>query len=482
MGLRGKIEVLTSEARELLATAALDILATMGLTVHHEEVLANMQAMGCDVDFTSHVAKIPESVILPIIEEQKAKQERPKQPETAAERSAKPYTASFYHNAPFYLDWAAGEKRYGTHDDALAMIRLADVLPEVSTVSCPLMLMGVDSRVEPLHTQALLIRNARNYGSVDIPLPNMVEYFAELGRIVANDAGRFMPGVQFTISPMSLDKRTCDLVAAKAKHGAHYESGSQATAGGNSPVTVAGTVAQAAAEILAGWVAARAIKPDIDLYGICCTGVIDMATGNATFSSPETVLQDAAIVQLFESEFGGHTRAVGQSYIGPKVPGIQATMERAFKTMALGSMLGGFASVGAGVLDSGNVFSPTQAMLDIDYGKMLWSFNKGFDVNEDTIGLDTIRDVLAGGRSMFLDTPHTMAHFREALWFPELLSRVPTAETNSDCDRLLAAADEKWRAALAGYEQVEIDPAVDKAISELMTRAEQDLLSRSSEY
>lgn len=472
----GRIELLTDADRALLVSSALEILANVGLTVHHEGVLSSMEAMGCRVDHAARVARIPESVITPIIEEQKAKDQRPEPVVTFAQRSARRYSASFYHNAPFFLDWTKGEKRYGNCTDALDMVRLADVLAEVRSASCPLMMMELDPRVEPLHAQALLIRNARAYGSVDIPGPEQVEYFAEMGRIVAGDPGRFMPGVQFTISPMTIDHRTCELVMAKANYGGHYESGSQATSGGNAPVTAAGTVALAAAEILAGWVAARAMVPGIDLYGICCTGVIDMATGNATFSSPETVLQDAAIVQLFESEFGGHTRAVGQSYIGAKVPGIQATLERAFKTMSLGSMFGGFGSVGAGVLDNGNVFSPTQAMLDMDYGRMLWSFNRGIGVTEELIGMDTIKAVAGSGKNMFLDCEHTVEHFRDALWIPQLLTRVPTEETHSDADRLLAAADARWRAALESYEPFELDAHVDKALTDLIERAERELL------
>jgi len=474
--LYGRIELLTDTDRAQLAAAAFEILARIGLTVHHEGVLRGMEAMGCKVDFAAHVARIPEGVIAPIIEEQKAKDQRPEPAVTAAQRSARPYSASFYHNAPFILDWAKGEKRYGNRQDALDMVRLADVLPEVGSASCPLMMMELDPRIEPLHAQALLVRNARSYGSVDIPGPELVEYFAEMGRIVAGNSGRFMPGIQFTISPMTIDRRTCELVMAKARHGGHYESGSQATSGGNAPVTAAGTIALASAEILAGWVAARAMVPGIDLYGICCTGVIDMSSGNATFSSPETVLQDAAIVQLFETEFGGHTRAVGQSYIGAKAPGIQATMERAFKTMSLGSMFGGFGSVGAGILDNGNVFSPTQAMMDIEYGRMLRHFNRGIEVTEELIGFDTIQSVAGSGRNMFLDTEHTVEHFRDALWLPKLLTRTPTEDTRSDADRLLAAADQKWRAALRTYEPFELDPAVDTALTDLIERAERELL------
>lgn len=474
--MRNRIELLADTDCERLAGAAFEILKDVGLHVQHEGVLREMGGLGCRVDMSRRRAFIPERVVLPIIEEQ-SRLPRPAGPETYEERSARPYSASFYHNAPFLLDWATGEKRYGSRNDALEMVRLADALPEVATASCPLMMMEVDPRIEPLHTQAMLIRNARRYASVDIPLPSQVKYFAELGQVVAGDPGRFMPGVHFTISPMTIDARTCELVTEKAKHGAHYESGSQATAGGNAPVTAAGTVALAAAEILAGWVAARAMCPGIELYGIVCTGAIDMATGNATFSSPETVLQDAAVVQLFEKKLGGRTRAVGVSYIDAKVPGIQATMERALKTMGLGAMFGGFGSVGAGILDNGNVFSPAQAMLDIEYGKMLWHFNRGIDTSDSAIGLDSMMELISSGTNLFLGSDHTLRHFREAIWQPELIRRSPAPDAKPDTDRLLAAADERWRAALTNYEPVHLDREVDAAISDILRRAEQELLA-----
>jgi trimethylamine--corrinoid protein Co-methyltransferase len=47
---------------------------------------------------------------------------------------------------------------------------------------------------------------------------------------------------------------------------------------------------------------------------------------------------------------------------------------------------------------------------------------QGFEVNEETLALDVIENAVGGGQA-FLASEHTVDHFRQAHWFPELLDR-----------------------------------------------------------
>jgi len=46
---------------------------------------------------------------------------------------------------------------------------------------------------------------------------------------------------------------------------------------------------------------------------------------------------------------------------------------------------------------------------------------RGFELSDETFALDVIRSVGPGGT--FLAEPHTVQHFRQELWFPQLLDR-----------------------------------------------------------
>jgi len=48
-------------------------------------------------------------------------------------------------------------------------------------------------------------------------------------------------------------------------------------------------------------------------------------------------------------------------------------------------------------------------------------FRRGIDVNAETIAADLIKEVEPG--DTFLDSMHTVQHFRQEMWFPTLLHR-----------------------------------------------------------
>jgi len=74
-----------------------------------------------------------------------------------------------------------------------------------------------------------------------------------------------------------------------------------------------------------------------------------------------------------------------------------------------------------GQLESELTFSPAQAVLDDEMIAYARRYERGIDVNDDTLALGVTRDVGIGGS--FLDSDHTLANFRDELWEPTLLFR-----------------------------------------------------------
>ena len=79
-------------------------------------------------------------------------------------------------------------------------------------------------------------------------------------------------------------------------------------------------------------------------------------------------------------------------------------------------MLGfmGFGPVG--VVGNGVGLSLEQCILNDESVKYLSRMLRGFEVNDETLALDLIKEVGIGGN--FLAEEHTVKHFREELWPP----------------------------------------------------------------
>lgn len=73
---------------------------------------------------------------------------------------------------------------------------------------------------------------------------------------------------------------------------------------------------------------------------------------------------------------------------------------------------------GAGILESYLTLSFEQLVLDLDQIAMVRRLVEGIDVNDESLALDTIDEVGPGG--FFLDSGHTMQHYRDGFFIPRV--------------------------------------------------------------
>ena len=187
-------------------------------------------------------------------------------------------------------------------------------------------------------------------------------------------------------------------------------------AGVSGPTTLAGTLAQQNAEVLAGIVLTQLVRPGTPvLYG-AATSNVDMRNANPAVGSPESALSIAACAQLAR-HYGLPSRGGGALTDSP-IPDAQSNYERMFTLLT--SILCGinYLMHGLGILESYLTMSYEQFVLDLDLLAMVRRFVNGFEISDETLALDTIHAVGPGG--FFLDAAHTMRHYREAHFFPQI--------------------------------------------------------------
>ncbi len=262
-------------------------------------------------------------------------------------------------------------------------------------------------------------------------------------------------------SPLLYDTAMLEGLLAFARYGQPILITPFVMAGVTGPTTLAGTLAQHNAEVLAGLCLVQLLRPGTPvLYGTA-TSNVDLRNGNPAIGSPESA-QSIAICAQLARHYNLPCRGGGSLTDSPIVDA-QSNYERMFTLLT--SVLSGvhFLMHGLGILESYLTLSYAQFVLDLDLLGMVRQLVRPFPINEDTLALETIDAIGPGGH--FLAAPHTMQHFREAHFFPQVGLRLPVEqwEANGSQDATQRAT-ERCRELLASYEQPEMETAVADAL------------------
>ncbi|MEL6608960.1 MAG: trimethylamine methyltransferase family protein [Pseudomonadota bacterium] len=233
--------------------------------------------------------------------------------------------------------------------------------------------------------------------------------------------------------------------------------------GAMAPVSVAGTLVQVLAEVLAGIAYSQLIRPGSPaIFGTFVTS-IDMNSGAPTFGTPEAsqILYGAG--QLAR-RLGLPFRS-GGGLCGSKLPDAQAGYETANTLNA--ALMGGvnFMLHSCGWLEGGLVSSFEKFVMDADQLGTLHKMAAGVSTDENGLAMDAIREVGPGGH--YLDCAHTHANYKDAFWRSEVLDYKPfetwADEGARDTQSLAAARVEKM---LEAYVAPPLDPAIYAALTE----------------
>jgi trimethylamine--corrinoid protein Co-methyltransferase len=107
-------------------------------------------------------------------------------------------------------------------------------------------------------------------------------------------------------------------------------------------------------------------------------------------------------------------------YPDAKTPGLEAGIQSAFNTIP--AILAGSLGIECfGILSGAEMNSPVQLVIDNEYAGALKRFARGFEVNEETLAFDLIKEIGPGG--FFAGTEHTVAHYRTEHWQPTIFAR-----------------------------------------------------------
>jgi len=406
-------KILSEQEVQKLHSAALDILNTIGLKVDSERVRKMLEEAGATVNHETMMVCFPPNLVDESVK--KAPQRviygarNPKYDlilEPGGDTFCRPLIG-----AEGYIDLETGKYRHVQLSDVKDWVILVDALENISYHGGPYpadppLDEGGDVRVLRIllentekHTAAYSGKNPKKY----------MKYMIELALAVMGSAEELKKRPIFnlivgTLSPLELDELTTDTLFLYGKYGIPIELVPMPIAGGTGPVTVAGLTLLSHTELLAGIAVAEIANPGAPMVYRPGPVVLDMSTAAGLEGTVENAMISAAQVQLMRETYGIPTNMIGQ-VTDSLIPDGQSMIERVFNTL-LPALAGANIVSGAGQVEHVYTLDPVQLVIDDEIAGMTKRILRGFEVNDDTLGLEALARVGPGGN--FLSDDHTL--------------------------------------------------------------------------
>ena len=242
--------------------------------------------------------------------------------------------------------------------------------------------------------------------------------------------------------------------------------------GAMAPVTVAGTLTQVLAEVLAGVAYNQLVRPGAPVIAGAFVTSIDMNSGAPTFGTPEAAHITYGAGQLVR-RLGLPYRS-GGAFCGSKLPDAQAAYETA-NSLNMALLAGvNFMLHACGWLEGGLVSSYEKFVMDADQLGTLHHLAQGVHMDLNGQAMDAIREVGPGGH--YLGCEHTQANFKSAFWRSDLFDYKPFETWAEEGARdTQALAGERVKKMLGDYQQPDLDIGVSDALTDFVARRKSEM-------
>ncbi len=472
-----RLEILSDSEIQNIKDASLAILRDTGVMVHHTEILQLLGRAGAKVDTNNNIVRLPENLVEDCIGRAGKKYILHGRDKNRTVRFG--YGDLVLMSSPGQFGWIdqTGRRRPATIRDTREAIRLGDYLDNIDIVGAMAQPEEISEKYRDVYLTAELVKGTVKPTRCWIRNGKTARYVLEIYRTIAGgDAAlRRSPMVEAflePISPLQLSGDGLDIVKEFAHAGQPVSIGPMAMASGTAPATLAGTLAQENAEILAGVVVTQLLEPGTPITYGGIPHIMDPRTSICSFGSPEQGLMAAAMVQISRSY--GFPVYINTGLTDAKIPDVQAGIEKG-GTMLLGVLAGADTFGHCGICGADHAGSLSWLWTDNELMNYIKRIVRGFDVSGDTLAQDIVDNVGPAGN--FLAERHTVEHYRRELWLSgPTWTRQSWEEwfdqgESSFADRALTQLHD----ILDSHETESIDEAAAKEIDRIVAHAKREL-------
>ena len=403
--------------------ASLEILRLTGVRVHDAEALTLLQGAGCAVE-DGNLVKFPASAV-----EDALLHVPPKI--VLCDRTGEPrmYLEGFRtyfgtgSDLPNTLDLGTGERRPSLLSDVANAARLVDSLPNLDFAMSMALPSDVPAATSDRRSFMAMIQNTSKpvvYTAWDesgladiIAMAEVVTGGAEKLRL-----NPFLLAYLEPTSPLQHSQTAVRKLLMLADHGLPVVYAPGILMGASGPVTTAGSLAMAGAEVLSGLVIAQLRRRGTPFVWGSGAGPLDMRTAVCSYGSPEFMLLCMGMAELGHHYY--HMPVWGFSGCSDsKLPDIQAGIESALWILWT-SLSGANLVHDIGYIESGLTCSCEMIVTCDEVIGFVRQLLGGVDLTPETMALDVIHDVGPGGS--YVETMHTLRNF-DKVWYPRIFDR-----------------------------------------------------------
>jgi trimethylamine---corrinoid protein Co-methyltransferase len=403
--------------------ASLAILRRTGVRVYEEESLQLLHGAGCHIDDGTRV-RFPAAVVEDALRAAPSRvvlSQRDGTPALFLEgRHSYFGTGS---DLPYTRDLESGERRPSLLADVEQVARLVDALPQLDFVMSMALPSDVPSATSDRRSFRAMVANTSKPvvftawdegGLADI----VAMAAAVAGGAEALQRSPFLLAYLEPTSPLQHTAEVLRKLLLMADRGLPFVYAPGPVEGATAPVTPAGSLAMANAEVLSGLVITQLRRPGTPFVWGSGSGPMDMLTTTATYAGPEFMLHCLAMAELAHVYYGLPVWGFA-GCSDSKLPDMQAGIESAL--WILWAALSGTNLVhDVGYIESGLTCSYEMIVIGDEIISFVRRLLGGMRITPETLALDVIDAVGPGGD--FLGTDHTLDHYRD-VWYPRLFDR-----------------------------------------------------------
>lgn len=416
---RPKLTLMDQDRIKQLHNAATTILGTTGLNVHHPEMRRKLADAGARLGQGPRVY-IPADLVEQALDA--AKKEIVVYNRLGeAVMPLGPHDIYFGTGSDlvYTRDVETTERRKSVLEDVARSARLCDALEEIDFVMSFALPEEVPNEdAEPQQYYTLLHNTVKPVIMTSFSGQDAFERMHEMACVIAGGDGAFREHPNYImygqfVSPLQHDLQAVERLVFCAEHEIPLIYVPTIMPGASGPLTLAGSLALAAAESLAGLVMHQTWHPGAPFIFGACVSRLDMRTMLFPYGSPEWRLNDLVMAEL--SRYYGLPVFGTGGATDSKLVDAQAGAEYA-GSLLVAAMAGTNLIHDVGYLDSGLTGSLESVVLGAEQIRWVKQFIAGMEVSEETLALDVIDDV--GPARDFLGHDHTLKYLRRTMWVP----------------------------------------------------------------
>ncbi|MEA3241028.1 MAG: trimethylamine methyltransferase family protein [Pseudomonadota bacterium] len=335
------------------------------------------------------------------------------------------------------LDIETGESRLSTLKDIYDIARLVDRLDNIDFYVRPVVAQDVPREHLDVNKYYAALAGTQKHVMASVYSEESARDIIEMASLMCGgfDNLRDNPVISFItsccLSPLCMDPETTAIMTELVRNNMPVVIGTAPMAGSTSPVTMAGTLAQMNAELLAGIVYSQLVNPGAPVIYGAVPAIADMHTGGFSGGAVEYGMLNSAAAQM--AQFYDIPVYNSAGVTDSRTPDIQAGYEKAFSLMQSVHSGANLIHHAAGMLDSLKTVAYEQYVIDNDIICMARRANRGIIIDEENLARSVIQKVGHGGT--YLTQKHTKKNMRQAFIYPRLADKnTPRGEDDEPLD------------------------------------------------